>query len=171
MWAWCLGEGAQYPVGRDRHVTAWFNTFCAPSLGHAHSLGAGEVQGASVRRVHRLRAHAVQDEEGHSGGSSAGMSQQLDFLMSSMRSKIQNAVSEMQAQLQEELQEEELKIYHVLGQGAFGTVYHGAVPSMLRFFWVLRSDFATCSVARCTDNGTCPGVTSNPVVFGVNHTR
>lgn len=64
--------------------------------------------------------------EGHSDGSSAGMSQQLDFLMSSMRSKIQNAVSEMQAQLQEELQEEELKIYHVLGQGAFGTVYHGA---------------------------------------------
>jgi serine/threonine protein kinase len=57
---------------------------------------------------------------------SGGMSQQLDFLMSSMRSKIQNAVSEMQAQLQEELQEEELKIYHVLGQGAFGTVYHGA---------------------------------------------
>lgn len=59
------------------------------------------------------------------------MSQQLDFLMSSMRSKIQNAVSEMQAQLQEELQEEELKIYHVLGQGAFGTVYHGALVSCM----------------------------------------
>jgi hypothetical protein len=76
--------------------------------------------GASKRGV-------LQEAEGNSGeGSSAGMSQQLDFLMSSMRSKIQNAVSEMQAQLQEELQEEELKIYHVLGQGAFGTVYHGA---------------------------------------------
>jgi hypothetical protein len=73
----------------------------------------------------------VQEAEGHSGGSSAGMSQQLDFLMTSMRSKIQNAVSEMQAQLQEELQEEELKIYHVLGQGAFGTVYHGARLTLL----------------------------------------
>lgn len=69
------------------------------------------------------------DVEPGSGRSSDGMSQQLEFLMSSMRSKIQNAVSEMQAQLQEELQEEDLMIHHVLGQGAFGTVYHGVTPS------------------------------------------
>lgn len=68
------------------------------------------------------------DAEPGSGRSSDGMSQQLEFLMSSMRSKIQNAVSEMQAQLQEELQEEDLMIHHVLGQGAFGTVYHGSLP-------------------------------------------
>jgi hypothetical protein len=56
----------------------------------------------------------------------SSMSQQLDFMMSSMRSKIQTAVADMQAELQEELQEDDLKIHHVLGQGAFGTVYHGA---------------------------------------------
>ena len=55
----------------------------------------------------------------------SSMSQQLDFMMSSMRSKIQTAVADMQAELQEELQEDDLKIHHVLGQGAFGTVYHG----------------------------------------------
>jgi hypothetical protein len=42
-----------------------------------------------------------------------------------MRNKIQLAISEMQNALQDELQEDELKIHGVLGQGAFGTVYHG----------------------------------------------
>lgn len=42
-----------------------------------------------------------------------------------IRNKIQLAISEMQNALQDELQEDELKIHGMLGQGAFGTVYHG----------------------------------------------
>eukprot|EP00892_Ulva_mutabilis_P005445 jgi/Ulvmu1/3272/UM151_0020.1 len=42
-----------------------------------------------------------------------------------MRFKIQNAIDEMQQELKDELQEDQLKIHGVLGQGAFGTVYHG----------------------------------------------
>lgn len=115
----------------------------------------------------------MQEAECNSEGSSAGMSQQLDFLMSSMRSKIQNAVSEMQAQLQEELQEEELKIYHVLGQGAFGTVYHGAfcpvatgltmimiVPSLLRWLPAFLTDGGSwnCIIApSCRGTGVGRG--------------
>jgi hypothetical protein len=46
-----------------------------------------------------------------------------------MRIKIQQAISEMQSALQDEFQEDELKIHGVLGQGAFGTVYHGTSMS------------------------------------------
>lgn len=74
-----------------------------------------------------LAQRHINDVAGDSIGSSEGaMSQQLDTMMSSMKIKIQTAVANMQAELQEELQEDDLKIHHVLGQGAFGTVYHGA---------------------------------------------
>lgn len=49
---------------------------------------------------------------------------------------IQLAISDMQSALQDELQEDELKIHGILGQGAFGTVYHGTfclVPGFARF--------------------------------------
>lgn len=51
-----------------------------------------------------------------------------------MRNKIQLAISDMQSALQDELQEDELKIHGVLGQGAFGTVYHGMCCSMTQFY-------------------------------------
>lgn len=113
------GAAASSPIGISNAV-AEFDA--------AASTGTATPGGAAAR--------AVEGIEPGSGRSSDGMSQQLEFLMSSMRSKIQNAVSEMQAQLQEELQEEDLKIHHVLGQGAFGTVYHGPyqlLPSLSCF--------------------------------------
>lgn len=97
-------------------------------IGISHAVAEFDAVGSPCTTTPGGRGRGREVIEPGSGRSSDGMSQQLEFLMSSMRSKIQNAVSEMQAQLQEELQEEDLKIHHVLGQGAFGTVYHGALP-------------------------------------------
>jgi hypothetical protein len=55
-----------------------------------------------------------------------------------MRNKIQLAISEMQNALQDELQEDELKIHGVLGQGAFGTVYHGMSICLLALAWFIH---------------------------------
>lgn len=72
-----------------------------------------------------LRKPLPEESPRCSDDNASTLSQQLDLMMSSMRSKIQSAVADMQAELQEELQEDDLKIHHVLGQGAFGTVYAG----------------------------------------------
>jgi hypothetical protein len=72
-----------------------------------------------------LRKPLPEESPHYSDDNASSTSQQLDIMMSSMRSKIQSAVADMQAELQEELQEDDLKIHHVLGQGAFGTVYAG----------------------------------------------
>lgn len=72
------------------------------------------------------------DERVNGGATSATVSatrsagaQSVDAPTHQMRFKIQNAIDEMQQELKDELQEDQLKIHGVLGQGAFGTVYHG----------------------------------------------
>ena len=42
--------------------------------------------------------------------------------------KVAAAVKEMQGALQEELHDDHLQLYRKLGQGGFGTVYHGTPP-------------------------------------------
>ena len=91
----------------------------------------------------RLAADVVGDSINSDQDES--VSQHLDFMMSSMRHKIQTAVADMQAELQQELQEDDLKIHHVLGQGAFGTVYHGAQHLELLCCFEHAFQYATCS--------------------------
>jgi hypothetical protein len=43
-----------------------------------------------------------------------------------VHSKLAAAVKEMQGALQAELHEDQLQLFQKLGQGGFGTVYHGA---------------------------------------------
>lgn len=68
-----------------------------------------------------------------------------------MRNKIQLAVSKMQSALQDELQEDELVIHGVLGQGAFGTVYHGVVSICSSSNWRLHF-VHECNAARISEN-------------------
>jgi hypothetical protein len=46
-------------------------------------------------------------------------------LTDNLRNMIHSAVVQMQDDLKDELNEEDIIIHGVLGQGAFGTVYHG----------------------------------------------
>lgn len=46
-------------------------------------------------------------------------------LTDNLRNMIHTAVVQMQGDLKDELNEEDITIHGVLGQGAFGTVYHG----------------------------------------------
>jgi hypothetical protein len=56
--------------------------------------------------------------------------------------KVAAVVKEMQGALQAELHDEQFQLFRKLGQGAFGTVYHGALlPSPQQ-----SSDSLTCSL-------------------------
>lgn len=84
-----------------------------PSRGSSGDGGAGAAGSAAV-----------------SASRSAG-AQSVDAPTHQMRFRIQHAIDEMQQELKDELQEDQLKIHGVLGQGAFGTVYHGAASSCM----------------------------------------
>ena len=69
-----------------------------------------------------------------------------------LQTTVHNAVSDMQS----DLNDEALRVYDVLGQGGFGTVYHGAVLHTLNSDAHSRGSVSESQLLCCTDGlGSC----------------
>jgi hypothetical protein len=74
-----------------------------------------------------MQSGAIGVNAKHFGGSSGLSTSSGEAMTDALKQMIQSAVVKMQIDVKEELSEEDIVIHGVLGQGAFGTVYHGVL--------------------------------------------
>lgn len=124
----------------------------ACTLTHSDSPSAAGASAAEYRHRPWMQAPTLAAQQQRALESTSMLSTASgEAIADALKHMIHSAVVKMQLDVKEELSEEDLIIHGVLGQGAFGTVYHGASPHSAALVHTapLLASACTTAAAEC----------------------